>query len=287
MSTLDEQIGIRLKIARKSFGWKTATAFCDAVCIPKSTYSQYEKGHRNFTVESCIKYSKLLDIELNWLLTGQGHPCPKSKDGRERKQFIETEVKKFHAKRELPSINKSQASVESGYISVNGELFLRIVMATVNAIDSKKQLYNGKEFMEFCLDLYNNIEPLNLPVAEIDNLIHLSINSALKGSKSSFIINAVSARAAVYLKNSIRLNGLLKSFLKIDIDPIYWVKFHKQTQYIVFILLLHRGTFMTTGKKPASLAGKGLKNKLTPKNQKKIDASDLAQAKRTKKKAKK
>ena len=35
---------------------------------------------------------------------------------------------------------------------------------------------------------------------------------------------------------------------------------------------------MATGKKPASLAGKGLKNKSTSKKQKTIDASDLSQA---------
>lgn len=37
---------------------------------------------------------------------------------------------------------------------------------------------------------------------------------------------------------------------------------------------------MTTGKKPASLSGKGLASKSTPKSQKTIDASDLAQAPR-------
>ncbi len=36
---------------------------------------------------------------------------------------------------------------------------------------------------------------------------------------------------------------------------------------------------MTTGKKPASLAGKGLKDKETKKPQKTVDASDLSQAK--------
>ena len=44
---------------------------------------------------------------------------------------------------------------------------------------------------------------------------------------------------------------------------------------------------MTTGKKPASLAGKGLKNKNTPKKQKTVDASDLSQAKQKKQNKKK
>ena len=43
---------------------------------------------------------------------------------------------------------------------------------------------------------------------------------------------------------------------------------------------------MATGKKPASLAGKGLGKKSTSKNQRTIDASDLAQTKPVKKKAK-
>ena len=44
---------------------------------------------------------------------------------------------------------------------------------------------------------------------------------------------------------------------------------------------------MTTGKKAASLAGKGLVSNRTAKRQKTIDASDLAQAKPKKKKPKK
>ena len=44
---------------------------------------------------------------------------------------------------------------------------------------------------------------------------------------------------------------------------------------------------MATGKKPASLAGKGLENKKTKKNQRTIDASDLSQALKRKKPKKK
>lgn len=45
---------------------------------------------------------------------------------------------------------------------------------------------------------------------------------------------------------------------------------------------------MTTGKKPASLSGKGLSKKSTSRSQKTVDASDLAQApKKTKKPTKK
>lgn len=43
---------------------------------------------------------------------------------------------------------------------------------------------------------------------------------------------------------------------------------------------------MATGKRPASLAGKSLRKKGTPKNQKTVDASDLAQAKHKRKKPK-
>lgn len=44
---------------------------------------------------------------------------------------------------------------------------------------------------------------------------------------------------------------------------------------------------MATGKKPASLAGKGLRSKNTKKGQKTVDASDLAQATTKQKKSKK
>lgn len=44
---------------------------------------------------------------------------------------------------------------------------------------------------------------------------------------------------------------------------------------------------MPTGKKPASAAGQQLRNKQTPKKQKMVDASDLAQAPRKKRPTKK
>jgi hypothetical protein len=44
---------------------------------------------------------------------------------------------------------------------------------------------------------------------------------------------------------------------------------------------------MATGKKPASLAGKGLTSKKTTQKLKTVDASDLSQAKKPKKKTKK
>lgn len=43
---------------------------------------------------------------------------------------------------------------------------------------------------------------------------------------------------------------------------------------------------MATGKKPASKAGKGLASKTATKDQKTVDASDLAQAKRKPKRKK-
>lgn len=64
-------IAVRLRDARITSGYKTAKAF--AVChkIPVSTYSMHETGRRGLRLEVAKRYCALLNIKLNWLLTGE------------------------------------------------------------------------------------------------------------------------------------------------------------------------------------------------------------------------
>lgn len=185
MTTLDEQIGIRLKIARKSFGWKTATAFCNAAGIPKSTYSQFEKGHRNFTADALIKYGELFEIEPAWLLTGLCHPCPQSKNNLSRKEFIDSEVKKFQAKNALPFVEQQPVSITDRHVPINMEIFCKVLKPVVELLNTKKILCHADDLITFCLDVYNYVENSDGPASKKENLIHLSINLMLEGSKFS------------------------------------------------------------------------------------------------------
>jgi len=181
---LNKQIAIRLKIARKSFGWKTATSFCNAVGIHKSTYSQHENGNRALTSEWFIKYGKLLEIEPGWLLTGHGYPCSRLSDTQSRKEFIENEIKQFQTKNILPFVELSPVKITDKYAIINMELFCKILIPAIEALNSKEILANVSDIIIFCLDLYSTIESLNIAVSEKEKFIHFNIDAVLKGSKN-------------------------------------------------------------------------------------------------------
>lgn len=71
MSTLMEQVGNRLRMARQAAGYKTARAFAMAHDIAQSTYSQYETGKRHFSVDVLAQFVESLHINPNWLLFGK------------------------------------------------------------------------------------------------------------------------------------------------------------------------------------------------------------------------
>jgi len=71
MSDLDQEIGSRLRQARKTCGYRSARAFAKEQEIPESTYSQHETGKRSLNPETLLRYCSCLGIEPNWLLTGR------------------------------------------------------------------------------------------------------------------------------------------------------------------------------------------------------------------------
>lgn len=70
MSRLSEQIGLRLKSARKAANYKSARDFSSQYHIPETTYSQHEAGKRALKAETLIYYSRVLNVNPGWLLTG-------------------------------------------------------------------------------------------------------------------------------------------------------------------------------------------------------------------------
>lgn len=95
MSRLNEQIGLRLKAARKAANFKTAREFSCHYHIPETTFAQHEAGKRALKVETLIYYCRILGIDPGWLLTGRSlssmmkngdpqHKCPikKSMDSK-------------------------------------------------------------------------------------------------------------------------------------------------------------------------------------------------------------
>ena len=88
MSELSEQIGQRLRAARKAAHYKSARAFSSQYHIPETTYAQHEAGTRSLNVETLIHYSRLLNISVGWLLTGDGETFQETSHSNQRHEFF-------------------------------------------------------------------------------------------------------------------------------------------------------------------------------------------------------
>lgn len=186
MPTIDKEIGLRLKVARKAAGYKTALAFAKKMNIPKTTYSQHENGKRSLTAEQIMFYSHILSLEPSWLLTGLGHPCPTSQDKINRKAYIEKSIIELQQANELPILKNIQISAEDNSAVVNMILFKKILVKAIKELSEKNLGIHANELVMFCIDIYNNIEFLVADEFEKERIIDLSINSMLRGNKVIF-----------------------------------------------------------------------------------------------------
>ncbi len=69
---MTDGVGRRLKEARKAAGYKTAKEFAERNGIPQPTYAMHELGTRGLKQNRAIEYARLLNVTLEWLLTGNG-----------------------------------------------------------------------------------------------------------------------------------------------------------------------------------------------------------------------
>lgn len=91
---LSEQIGLRLKSARKAAGFKTARSFAALHQIPYSTYSQHETGKRAIPLHTLLQYSQLLCMDSGWLLNGKNDSSQSGQLNSLRKRALEP-IKEF------------------------------------------------------------------------------------------------------------------------------------------------------------------------------------------------
>ena len=183
MADIDKKIGLRLKISRKSAGFNTATEFSSKSDIPKSTYAQHECGSRSLTAELILQYSGILCVDPGWLLTGYGHPCPTDKNKSMRKQAIDEEILKLQEKNLLPVIAHPKILSNDNSVIVNMELFKSVLVTAFNELLSRQLSIEADELVNFCIDVYNNIDILPVPTQEKDKIIELSIRSMLSGPR--------------------------------------------------------------------------------------------------------
>lgn len=183
MANLNKHIGLRLKIARKSAGYNTAIEFSTKFNIPKSTYAQHESGNRSLTAELIIYYTDLLCLDPGWLLTGYGYPCPLDKNKNMRKKIIDEEIKKLQEGNKLLRVPHTQILSDDTSASINMELFKLILITAFKAVMEKKLSIEAEELINFCIDVYNNVDILSVPMNEKEKIIELSLKSMLRGPK--------------------------------------------------------------------------------------------------------
>lgn len=183
MSSIDREIGLRLKIARKAAGFKTAISFAQKMNIAKSTFSQHENGTRSLTAEQIIFYSDTLQIDPSWLLTGNGHPCPTDKNKETKKAYIEKEVCLLIEENQLPTAKNSTISMENNSAIVNMPLFSKIIILSLSELSKNNVHIQAEELVKFCINMYNSIEFLHSDENEKDSIINLSIKSMMSGNK--------------------------------------------------------------------------------------------------------
>ncbi len=69
---LNALLAQRLKLARRSLGYRSARAFALAHDIPIQTYLNHESGKRGLSIPVALHYCALMHISFNWLVTGEG-----------------------------------------------------------------------------------------------------------------------------------------------------------------------------------------------------------------------
>ena len=78
----------RLRKARIEAGYKTSADFARAHNLPEGTYRSHETGIRGLTRHTAIAYAGLLNVSVEWLLTGNGEGYPIELSDSETPAFI-------------------------------------------------------------------------------------------------------------------------------------------------------------------------------------------------------
>lgn len=134
------RIGARLRAARKAAGFQTAKSFLKKYKFPASTFSQHESGARVPDDETLGYYSKVFEINLNWLKTGKGLPHAKS-TANQKKALAE----------ELINISKPTA------IQLNEELLAKILTRLLTLQHAKISAKTIKSLSKEASKIYQEI----------------------------------------------------------------------------------------------------------------------------------
>ena len=179
MSKLTEQIGLRLRAARRAAKFKSARIFAAQHNIPESTYSQHETGKRALNPDMLLRYSELLDMNPGWLLTGEGMPYFLPKEDPENTADIYQKIVNLKN-----YINVSVVDIpikKDQQIGIDMELFSEIFREITRSFAASNMSFTCKECVEFCAEVYNTVVATSIEQKNRKAVINISIASLKRG----------------------------------------------------------------------------------------------------------
>lgn len=129
MSDLDQEIGKRLRKARKLRGYKSARAFAIEQKIPESTYSQHETGKRSLSPEIVLRYCDCLDVDPGWLLSGREGNMSVSGDAA-----AVAEVSLRTSNRQVGSKDDASMMVTDNLITMDMDIFKGVLKKAIQEV---------------------------------------------------------------------------------------------------------------------------------------------------------
>ena len=175
MSKLSEQIGLRLRSARRAANFKSARTFAFQYNIPESTYSQHETGKRSLSPEMLLRYSDLLNVDPSWLLTGEGSP----NQDQVKQEMTSPEIQNL--KDYLDGSVNTIPPIKDRIALVDMDLFIDVLRAIAVTFSNDKIRVGYEELLEFCIEVYNDVVTSAVNGRNRNSLINLSIFSLKRG----------------------------------------------------------------------------------------------------------
>jgi hypothetical protein len=81
-------ISLRLKTARQAMGYVSARSFALKFGFKYTSYLHHELNEKRPSVETLARYANCLQINLGWLITGEGTPTRMDANQKAMEQFI-------------------------------------------------------------------------------------------------------------------------------------------------------------------------------------------------------
>ena len=159
----------RLKAARQSAGYKTSKAFLEAHHIPYSTYSQYETGRRTPDDETIRSYSKLLNVNYEWLKNGEGSPFTNKNASTKQETIMNDGLL------DLPTLQQNE------FISFNEKLLIEILKQMLEATKNKQ--FSSEIIAEGIAGIYSDIISTNQSLDNQLNMVGAAISTFIRYAK--------------------------------------------------------------------------------------------------------